>query len=66
MLNVISLQMFQNKMKISPPVLPVSLGQPSQIFKKMCSTCPNMRISDKNGVNIRLLDGPNLIGLRNV
>ena len=34
LLNMIWLQMFQNKMKISPPLLPVNLAENLQILQK--------------------------------
>ena len=39
LLNAISLHMFQNKINISPPVLPASLAEHLQILKKMCFIC---------------------------
>ena len=38
--------MFQNKKKIYPPVLPVSLAEHLQILKKMCFICKDKRICD--------------------
>ena len=43
--------MFQNKKKISLPVLPVSLGEQLQIFKKMYFIYQNKRIGDNNTYN---------------
>ena len=55
--NAISLQMFQNKMKIIPPVLPVSLAEHLQIFKKMCFTCNNNALVAKIHITRSVLDG---------
>ena len=48
LLNAISLNMFQNKIKISPLVLPTSLAEHLQILIKMCFICLNKRISDND------------------
>ena len=46
LLNKTSYQVFQNRMKISPPVLPVSLADDLQILKKITFICNDERISD--------------------
>ena len=46
LLNAISLQMFQNKIKISPTVLPANLTEHLQISKKMCLIYNDKRISE--------------------
>ena len=51
LLNAISLKKFQNKMKMSPTVLPVSLAEHLQIFKKNMFICNDERISDNNPCN---------------
>ena len=51
LLNAISLQMFQNKIKISPTLLPVNLTEHLQISIKMCFICNDKRISDNNTKN---------------
>ena len=48
MLNAIALHMFQNKVKIIPTVLPRSLADNLQHFKKMSFICNDKRISDNN------------------
>ena len=50
-LNAISLQMFQSKMKIFPTAPPVSLAEHLQIFYKMCFICNDKRISDTSTYN---------------
>ena len=47
-LNEISLQMFQNKIKISPPVLPERLAEHLQILRKICFVCNDKRITENN------------------
>ena len=51
LLNAISLQIFQNKMKISPPVLLTSLAEHLQVLKRTCFIFNNKRISDNNTYN---------------
>ena len=43
MLNVITLQMFQSKMKVSPPVLSAILTEHLKMVKKMCFICNDDR-----------------------
>ena len=67
LLNAISSQMFQNKKKMSPPVLPVSLAEHLQILKIVCFFCNNKRIAVVTLIyNESVLDGAKLIVLRNI
>ena len=50
-LNAIPLQIFKNKMKKYPQVLPVHLAEDLQILKKMRFICNDKRISDNNTCN---------------
>ena len=50
-LNAISLQMFQNKIKISSTVLPVNLTEHLKISRKIYFICNDKRISDNNRKN---------------
>ena len=51
LLNAISLQMFQNKMKISLTVILVSLVEHLQILKKISFICNDEHIIDNNIYN---------------
>ena len=50
-LNAISLQMFQNKIKISSTVLPVNLTEHLKISRKIYFICNDKHISDNNRKN---------------
>ena len=52
LLNVVLLQVFQNKTKISLPVLPVSLAEYLQILKKVWFICNDEHIIDNNTFNM--------------
>ena len=51
MLNVISLRVFQKKIKIYPLVLPASLTENLKLFKKMCFIYSGKYISDNSTYN---------------
>ena len=51
LLNSILLEMFQNKIKISPTALPVNLAEHLQVLKKICFICNDKYISDNNTKN---------------
>ena len=51
LLNAISLPIFQNKIKISPTVLTVSLAGHLQLFYKMSFACNDKHFSDNNKYN---------------
>ena len=51
LLNLISLQMFLKKIKISPTVLSINLAEHLQISKKMSFICKDKHISDNNTKN---------------
>ena len=51
LLNAILLQIFQNRIKKSPTLLPLSLAKHLEILKKSRFICSDKRISDNNRYN---------------